>query len=125
MIYFWFVEGVLDQTRGELFFRMIALPIMVFLAVYIAFSIASLLGLLGLLFSAIPFGLDAMFWNHFASTTVEASPLGSSPTQVFMGAGSEKEEDKGLAHSGIYLDENAISEVIKWIRGRSLNVRGG
>ena len=116
LIYFAFVEDILGQTRGEwLYFRMIAVPIMMVLAVYVAFSLASLVGLLGLLFAAIPFGLDAMFWNHFASTTVEASPLGSSPTQIFMGAGSSK----GLAHSGIYLDDDAIGQMIEWIRGRA------
>ncbi|MDH3272089.1 MAG: lysophospholipase [Gemmatimonadota bacterium] len=114
LIYDDFLGDLLRVEQDTLLFSMIAAPIMAVLAVYIAFSIASLLGLLGLLFSAIPFGLDAMFWNHFASTTVEAAPLGTSPTQIFVGAGS----GEGLAHSGIYLDDDAIDQVIAWIRGR-------
>jgi hypothetical protein len=113
--------NIMGQTKGaetllqQLLYFLTWFPPMTVLAVYVAFSLASLIGLFGLLLSAIPFGVDAMFWNNFASTTVETSPLGSSPAQIYVA----DPQSHGLAHSGIYEDEGAIKQIVEWIRSRA------
>lgn len=87
------------------------------LALYVFFGFFSLIGLLVLLFASTPFGPDAMFWNHFASTTAEASPPG--PARVYLQSPppqKEGEPPRKLAHSLIYEDKDVIEEIAKWIR---------
>jgi pimeloyl-ACP methyl ester carboxylesterase len=113
------ISGVLGADEswvGFWLFVGVQMPIVALLAVYFLSSIASLIGLLGLLVAAIPFGVDAMFWNHFASTTAETSPPGTKPAQIFVAAGRTA---SGLAHSGIYVDKTAIRQIVEWILGRS------
>ena len=86
------------------------------MAFFVLFGFVSLMFLLGLLLAAFPFGVDAMFWNHFASTTAETSPLGTKPAQIFVAGGPTT---PGLAHSGIYVHEETIQQIVDWIRSRS------
>ena len=86
------------------------------LALYVFFGFFSLIGLLVLLFSSTPFGPDAMFWNHFASITAEATPPG--PARVYLQSPPPQPEGgqpRRLAHSSIYKDEEVIAEIRKWI----------
>jgi len=89
-----------------------------FVAIYVLFGLVSLIGLLVLLVAGSAFGLDAMFWNHFASTTAESSPPG--PARVFLQSLAQEpgKASPSLAHSGIYTDPNVIDEIVEWIKSR-------
>ena len=52
------------------------------IAVILLYGFLSLIALLGLLVAGLGFGLGAMFWNHFVSTTAECSPPGAA--RVFL-----------------------------------------
>lgn len=103
---------------GQLIIAFVVLLFVGLLAFFVLFGFVSLIFLLGLLLAAFPFGVDAMFWNHFASTTAETSPLGPRPAQIFVAGGPMK---PGLAHSGIYVHDEAIDQIINWIKKRPDN----
>ena len=87
------------------------------LAVILLFGFLSLSAMIGLLLAGLAFGLDAMFWNHFVSTTAECSPPGSA--RVYLQsppAQSPGSPAAGLAHSGIYTDPQVIDEIAEWIQ---------
>jgi hypothetical protein len=86
---------------------------------FVAFGVVSLIALLGLLLAALPFGKDAMFLNHFVSTTAEPAPVGASPAHIFHAEPEGGEVKPGLAHSGIYEDKAAIAQIVGWITNRS------
>lgn len=89
------------------------------LAVILLYGFLSLITLLGPLVAGLGFGLDAMFWNHFVSTTAERSPPGAA--RVFLQslpADPSGLASAGLAHSGIYTDPQVIDEIIDWIESR-------
>ena len=88
------------------------------LAFFVVYGFMSLYALIGLLLSAAPFGWDAMFWNHFTSTTAEPAPVGSSPAHIFHAAPKDGSVDPHLAHSGIYTNPVAIEQIVDWIRRR-------
>ena len=103
---------------GESYHLLVVTILLLFvglLAFFVLFGFIALIGMIGLLLAALPFGLDAMFWNHFASTTAETSPLGDKPSQIYV-AGSRVAA--GLAHSGIYEDPLAIEMIVQWIGER-------
>jgi hypothetical protein len=86
------------------------------LAIPALYGLMSLISLLVLLVAASPFGLDAMFWNHYFSTTAEASPPGSA--RVFLQSPPPTAGSYELAHSGIYTDPKVIDEIVDWIKCR-------
>ncbi len=89
------------------------------LAFFVVHGIISLYALMGLLLAALPFGPDAMFWNHFTSTTAEPVAVGETPAQIFHAEPKGGLVDPGLAHSGIYTNPKAIHQNVKWIDGHS------
>jgi hypothetical protein len=79
----------------------------------------SLIAMIGLLLAGLAFGLDAMFWNHFVSTTAECSPPGAA--RVYLQSPTPDDAGHvaaGLAHSGIYRDSKVINEIVEWIQLR-------
>lgn len=94
------------------------------LAFFVIYGFLSLFALIGLLLSAAPFGLDAMFWNHFTSTTAEPAPVGTSPAHIFHAAPKDGSVDPGLAHSGIYTNPEATRQIVSWIKSLDLSEKG-
>jgi len=88
-------------------------------AVILLFGFLSLIAMIGLLVAGLAFGLDAMFWNHFVSTTAECSPPGAA--RVYLQSPPPDPSGRaaaGLAHSGIYSDAKVIDEIVEWIKSR-------
>jgi hypothetical protein len=85
-------------------------------AILVLYGLVCLIGLLVLLAAASPFGPDAMFWNHYFSTTAESSPPGTA--RVFLQSPPPGTGSPGLVHSGIYTDSKVIDEIVEWINSR-------
>ncbi|WP_210542819.1 triacylglycerol lipase [Rhodoferax sp. PAMC 29310] len=90
--------------------------IVMFSAVSVVYGLLCLIGLLVLAAAALPFGLDALFWNHYFSTTAESSPPGTA--RVFLQSPPPGTGEPGLVHSGIYSDTKVINAIVDWIRER-------
>ena len=86
------------------------------LAIPVLYGLMCLIGLLVLLVAGIAFGPDAMFWNHYFSTTAESSPSGTA--RVFLQSPPPGTGSPGLVHSGIYTDAKVIDEIVGWINSR-------
>ena len=95
------------------------------LAVFLLYGLVSLIGLLVLLVAGFAFGLDAMFWNHFASTTAEASPPGPARVYLQSPPPGDPADPYKLAHSQTYEDDKVIKEIVEWIKLResAINAR--
>lgn len=113
------VTTVTEHEWGQI---VVSVPLLLFIALlvfFVVFGFVSLIALIGLQLAALPFGPDAMFWNHFTSTTAEPSPVGQSPAQIFHAAPQGGSVAAGLAHSGIYTNPVAIEQIVDWIKRRS------
>ncbi len=85
----------------------------------VPFGLLSLFFLLSLMLTSLPFGRDAMFLNHFASTTAEPAPVAACPVQIFHGEPEGGVVKPGLAHSQIYEEDVPIAQIVNWIKSRS------
>jgi hypothetical protein len=110
------VKGWLPGMVPEAIAAVIVVLIWGFLAIYVLFGLISLIGLLVLLAAGLAIGPDAMFWNHFASTTAESSPPG--PARVYLQSPPPATGSPGLVHSGIYTDPKVTDEIVEWIKSR-------
>ena len=119
------VEGLLKSVVGiesSVIAGSLSVVVVVALAIVALYGLMSLIGLLFLLVAAAPFGLDAVFWNHYFSTTAEASPPGSA--RVFLQSPPPVAGSYDLSHSGIYTDPMVIDEIVDWIKSREATLDG-
>ena len=66
--------------------------------------------------SALPFGIDSVFWSHFSQTTVESTPPGLSDVYVHpIGEDIRVDKEVELAHSLIYDDIQVIRRIERWM----------
>lgn len=79
-------------------------------------GIISTLSLFFLTLSALPFGLDAIFWSHFSQITVESTPPGLFDVYVHHSV-NDKQIDKGfsLSHSLIYNENEVLFKIKSWL----------
>lgn len=111
------------EANGWVFLA-IVIPVLLFAGLLVflaAFGLVSLMALLGLLAASLPFGRDAMFLNHFGSTTAEPAPVGKSATTIYQAEPQGGSVAEGLAHSGIYTNDDAITQIITWIKSQLKN----
>lgn len=122
-IFEWVADPLYSQMESSFWvFLAIVIPVLLFAGLLVflaAFGLVSLMALLGLLAASLPFGRDAMFLNHFGSTTAEPAPVGKSATTIYQAEPRGGSVADGLAHSGIYTNDAAIDQIIAWIESQS------
>jgi pimeloyl-ACP methyl ester carboxylesterase len=105
-----------NGSGGEWFLILIISPLVLAGAILCFLGIISTLSLFFLTISALPFGLDAVFWSLFTQTTVESTPPGLYDVYVHP-SDNDKRVDKelDLAHSLIYNDNEIIIRIKGWL----------
>jgi hypothetical protein len=96
--------------------------IIVITTIVLAFAVLCILGIISVLslfflsLSALPLGLDAVFWSHFTRTTIESTPPGLYDVYVHPADYNVIiDKELSLEHSKIYNEPNVINKIKTWL----------
>tara|TARA_R110001632_G_scaffold68859_1_gene161491 strand:+ start:1470 stop:2900 length:1431 start_codon:yes stop_codon:yes gene_type:complete len=110
------ISAFIEESHWGIFLVLITLPLILAGAILCFLGIISVLSLFFLTLSALPFGLDAVFWSFFTQTTVESTPPGLFDVYVHPSDDNKKvDKELNLAHSLIYNEDEVIFRIKSWL----------
>lgn len=110
------ISKFIEISPGLLGGMVILLPLVLAGAILCFLGVISTLCLFFLTISALPFGLDAVFWSLFTQTTVESTPPGLFDVYVHPSENDKRaNKELDLSHSLIYNEDEVIIKIKTWL----------